>query len=532
MPAISRRVRWVAGASVAGAVAVVAMVMVTSRATIPTKYVSTNRPPSIRPDYADCVIPPNIAPLNFVIDEPGSAYRVSIHGQTGREIVVASSDGSVTIPLQPWGELLAANRGGQVQVDVYARPAGKPWQRFSAITLTVASEDIDPYLAYRLLGPLHNVYINMATWERDITSFRQRPLLRSGGGRRCVNCHTFANNRPDQIIMHMRGTDGVAMLLGQSGQVDKIGVYQPITGTSRTMSGAASYTAWHPSGKAAAVSFNDLIQLHKTLGESREVFDFASDLGVYVIATQRLISDERIAHPDFLETYPAWSPDGQFLYFSRAPRDWAIDAKIPKVAVAPEAHWSVRYDLMRIRYDVTTGTWGDLEEVLSSTELGKSLTQPRISPDGRWLLFTAADYGHFPIFMDNADLYMMDLTTREVRRIQANSDRGDTWHGWSSNGRWIVFSSKRDNGLLARTYFSYVDQQGRTHKPFVLPQEDPTCDESLLKAYNAPELITGPVPLDEDDFLSGINVQPDEQVEAVSGATPPGEGPSATEYME
>ena len=116
MPAISRRVRWVAGASVAGAVAVVAMVMVTSRATIPTKYVSTNRPPSIRPDYADCVIPPNIAPLNFVIDEPGSAYRVSIHGQTGREIVqlAVPLDGTPRLAFAPDGRRLALFSGNQV----------------------------------------------------------------------------------------------------------------------------------------------------------------------------------------------------------------------------------------------------------------------------------------------------------------------------------------------------------------------------------------------------------------------------------
>ena len=43
-----------------------------------------DRPPVIDPDYTELVIPPNIASLNFIIQEPGSEYRVEISSeQTG-----------------------------------------------------------------------------------------------------------------------------------------------------------------------------------------------------------------------------------------------------------------------------------------------------------------------------------------------------------------------------------------------------------------------------------------------------------------
>jgi len=85
----------------------------------------------------------------------------------------------------------------------------------------------------------------------------------------------------------------------------------------------------------------------------------------------------------------------------------------------------------------------------------------------------------------------MDLKSRKYRRLTCNSAQSDSWHCWSSNSRWIVFSSKRDNGWLARPYFSYIDANGREHKPFVLPQKDPAFYDTWLKTYNVPELVSG-----------------------------------------
>ena len=77
--------------------------------------------------------------------------------------------------------------------------------------------------------------------------------------------------------------------------------------------------------------------------------------------------------------------------------------------------------------------------------------------------------------------------------LRVNSNRSESWHAWSSNGRWIVFASKRRDGLFGRLYISYVDADGRTRKPFLLPQEDPAFYDSFLKTYNVPEMIKEPV---------------------------------------
>jgi hypothetical protein len=89
------------------------------------------------------------------------------------------------------------------------------------------------------------------------------------------------------------------------------------------------------------------------------------------------------------------------------------------------------------------------------------------------VLFCLSAYGHFPVYQASSDLHVLDLTTRSKRWLPINSPEAESWHCWSSNSRWVVFSSKRLDGLFARPFFSYVDKEGGFHKPFLLPQEDP-----------------------------------------------------------
>jgi len=74
-----------------------------------------------------------------------------------------------------------------------------------------------------------------------------------------------------------------------------------------------------------------------------------------------------------------------------------------------------------------------------------------------------------------------------------NSDNTESYHSWSSNSRWFVFSSRRIDGLYTRPYIAFIDENGKTGKPFLLPQKDPDYYTFLLESFNIPELIKGPV---------------------------------------
>ena len=448
------------------------------------QYTLIDRPAKIQPDYCETVIPPNIAPLNFFVEESGSQYCVKIHSKRGRAIQIYSRSPKIMIDQNRWGELLNANRGELLNFDVFVKTANPPagaaqWNRFSSITNQIANEDIDGFLVYRRIHPGHGYWRKMGIYQRDLHRFDESLILDNDyfkGG--CLNCHTFCNNRTDKMFIGIRSAVyGSSVLFIENGDVNKIGT-------------KFGYTSWHPSGRVAAYSINKVHQFfHTAASEVRDVIDLDSLLAYYLIDSKTIKTTPQISKKDRLETYPVWSPDGRYLYFCSAPLTWS-DRNI-----IPGNFNEIKYDLVRISYDVDSDTWGELETVLSAQETGLSMLLPRISPDGRWLLFCMCNYGCFPVYQQSSDLYMIDLEAAqrtgryEYRRLEINSDKSESWHSFSSNGRWIAFSSKRRGGVFTRTYISYVDRQGKVYNPMLLPQKDPTYYDSCLWTYSVPELI-------------------------------------------
>jgi hypothetical protein len=471
---------------------------------VPGGACEAGRTAHVHPDYSGSCLPPNIAPINFVIDESGTRFCVHIYCPSQEGFTVYSRSGHIVIPVDAWRSLLHQNRGGQLVMDVYARDEQGNWSRFDSIKNSIAREEIDGYVSYRLLTPIHVLSANMGTYQRELTGFRQSPILESkeGTSQRCVNCHTYVNNDPDTMLLHLRGAEGLAMLVSHEGKVTKI------SARSNFRPWPASYSAWHPGGHLLAVSFNTMVQFFHTAGHGRDVFIFDSDLGLYLTESNRIISTPAISDPSRMETFPSWSPDGKYLYFSSAERRWKDNS-----GPIPPVYREVKFDLMRIAYDAATNTWGKLETVLTAQDTGRSILEPRVSPDGRYVLVAMCDYGAFPVFQESSDLYFVETATGKYWPLPVNSDQSDSWHAWSSNGRWIVFASKRDSGVFGRLYFAHVDADGQVAKPFVLPQEDPSFYDTNLNNFNAPEFTTKAVGVKQRQFLEAIY-----QAEEISAA--------------
>jgi len=459
------------------------------------KYITVQRFPNIKPDYTGTVIPPNIAPLNFIVEESGSHYYVKIHSKNGEDIEIFSKTPKIIIPIGSWKKLLRTNRSEKLYFDIYVKETNDDWKQFNTITNLIADADIDGYLVYRLINPLYSFWRNISIRQRNIQNYDESVIISNksiNGG--CVNCHTFLKNSPDNMLMHIRSSLGPTMLIARNGVITNI--------NSRTSFGTAAmaYSSWHPSGRLMAFSVNKVHQFFHTVGQKiRDVIDTDSAVGIYSLDSNTIITPASLSKPDLLETYPSWSPDGRYLYFCSAPITWSDRDKFP-----PEDYKEIRYDLMRISYEPETGTWGEPETILSAEETGLSITQPKVSPDGRFILFCMAEYGCFPIYQPSSDLYMMNLKNGQYKRLMINSDKCDSWHCWSSSGRWIVFSSKRLAYSFAKPYFSYINMNGEPSKPILLPQKDPTFYDSFLKTYNVPEFITQPVQVKRRVFEMAI----------------------------
>ena len=130
---------------------------------------------------------------------------------------------------------------------------------------------------------------------------------------------------------------------------------------------------------------------------------------------------------------------------------------------------------------------------MSSQRHNASFSHLKCSPDGKFLIVTAAAYGTFPVWHEESELWLINLRTGAVDIMSSANDRfADTYHSWSSNSRWVVFASKRDDKIYGRPYLVHIDEEGNVGKAFLLPQRNPDYYNLTLKSFNLPELYTQP----------------------------------------
>ena len=271
---------------------------------VPTEGVSdATGLPDIYPDYTGIVIPPNIAPMNFEVSIPGDEYVVRVSASDGSEIVAKGNP--VRWDADRWRGLLEAASGGELKYEVFVRN-GASWSRYT-FSNTVAPEEIDPYISYRLIEPSYMQYSAITLNQRDLTSFDESVIFNNASPcdeRRgqCMNCHVPRNNYRDKASQfHVRNTNGGTIIMAGDSVV-KVNLK-----TDSTIS-AGVYPAWHPTLDLIAYSVNDTHQKFMDFGTHKiEVFDAESDLILYDVKTNEVSSIA--ATTDLLDTFPSCSTD-------------------------------------------------------------------------------------------------------------------------------------------------------------------------------------------------------------------------------
>ena len=448
--------------------------------------------PQIYPDYTGVTIPVNIAPLCFnMADETALRIDAVVTDSHGGSLH-AQGEESVDFDLDEWHGLLAQNRGDSLSVVVSAKYEDG-WHTYKPFSIYVSPDSIDYGLCYRLIEPGYEVWSKMGIYERDLSSFEERPLIENTQFEGCVNCHSFNRADPKDMSLHIRGPHGATLLRKDYGPVTAYN-----TRTDHTL-GLCVYPYWHPSGRYIAYSTNTTNQLFHSAGRNRvEVFDTASDLQVYDVEKNELLLSPLLKQDSVYETYPVFSADGRSLYFCAA-------RALPEGSHQLD---SIRYSLCRIDFDPATGTFGDqIETVVDAASQQKSVSFPRPSYDGRFLCYTLSDYGQFSIWHHEADLWLLDLATGESLPMDgANSKDTESFHNWSTNSRWLVVSSRRDDGLFTRPYFCHVDKDGNVTKAFMLPQRNPRrFYRGRFMSFNVPDFITAPTRFDSRQATQAIN---------------------------
>ena len=459
---------------------------------VPEVFTDSKNLPKIYPDYTDVTIPINIAPLTFELDEKADEM-IARYSAGDKEIVCADK---AQPDMDDWRTLTEKAKGGAITVDVYARKADQ-WTHYKPFSIFVSPDSIDSYLSYRLIFPSFVSYEALTINQRCLENYDESVIydnilctFEKNG--QCINCHNYQQYNPKRMQFHARQNNG-GTIITYDGKTKKVDM------KNDSILSAGVYPAWHPWLKLIVYSTNKTAQRFHTMHHNKiEVYDMGSDLIAYDIDKGEVTNLENDTTE--LEVFPAWAPDGKTLYYCSAHFQWQ-DSTLRNTMKFTNYSKKLKYNIYRKSFDPETMTFGPRELVFSADSLNKSATLPRISPDGRYLMFTLAEYGVFHIWHHDADLWMIDLQNGEARAAQElNSSDTESYHSWSSNGKWVVFSSRRNDGTYTRPFFAHIDKNGQGTKPFELPSADPDYHRQFMKCYNIPEFMHGPVTIKPQAF--------------------------------
>jgi Tol biopolymer transport system component len=253
-----------------------------------------------------------------------------------------------------------------------------------------------------------------------------------------------------------------------------------------------TFMAWSPDGRKLAFSANQQIAaLKPILYETQLAGMSASDIAIYDLMRNETYLLPGASDPYLLEVYPQWSPDGSLLVFSRSP-----------VGLHP-AH--IRFDLWAMCMDGGKNTGAYPIEGASGN--GRSNYFARFSPDGKWFSFCQCDGGD--LIRSSSDIYLKagDLQG-PAHRLACNTPyAADSWHSWSSNSRWLVFSSKREGGIYAYLYLTHIDETGHASPAVRLPMR-----EKPHASFNIPEFVANDPGIREADLFEAIRVEREPRV--------------------
>ncbi|MBO5864482.1 MAG: PD40 domain-containing protein [Bacteroidaceae bacterium] len=465
-------------------------------AVVPSSYDVVDARPAIYPDYTDVVIPCNVAPLVFRVLEDGDDF-VTRFRVGKKELVYGGSE--VAPDVAEWHSLLEQAVGDTIKVEVYAKNGDK-WRMYEPFPIIVSGDSIDRYISYRLIPPSYVAYEKLTISQRDLTNFDETVIycnkfVSSEPDGQCINCHAYKNYKTDNMQFHVRQHLGGTVFV-HNGKAKKVNMK-----TDSTIS-AGVYPFFNPKYDVVAYSVNNTGQIFHTKNPNKvEVQDQASDVIIY--DPVREIVTHVANDPDCLEVFPAWSPDGETLYYCSA--YFPKRADIPHVENMIRNYTDVKYDVLRRSWNPVTGEFGAVDTVFAASSLGKSATFPRISPCGRYMLFALAEYGCFHIWHKDADLYVLELATGKYWPLDAaNSGFPESYHAWSSTGRWILFASRRDDTNYSRLYIAHMNDDGTSAKAFLLPQNESEYYDFFDRSYNVPEFMVEPVTITPHEFVEVV----------------------------
>jgi tetratricopeptide (TPR) repeat protein len=348
-----------------------------------------------------------------------------------------------------------------------------------------------------VIKPLAQDAIPLIQWSvRNIGEPRSRVVLTDMPT--CANCHSFS-------------LDGKTMGMDMDGPQNDKGLYALAAVKPKMSIGVADMISWNPSqdrqfqlnrvgfmsqvspdgryvlttvSGAASAPLNNFYVIN--FKDYRFLQVFYPTRGILAWYDRTTGQRQPLAGADdarYVQTDGVWSPDGEYVVFARASaRDpYPVGARKPDRA-NDAAETQIQYDLYRAPFN--GGKGGVAEAIAGASANGMSNTFPKVSPDGRWMVFVKCRNGQ--LMRPDSQLYIVPAKGGEARRMRCNTALMNSWHSFSPNGRWLVFSSKA-RSPYTQMYLTHIDRDGNDSPPILVDNAT-----AANRAVNLPEFVNIP----------------------------------------
>jgi len=429
-------------------------------------------------------------------------WHVIVRNQAGEELVQTTVANSSWRPSEEiWGRIKehSLEHDAEVLVAGCAEPKQDTLLSSSRVRIRTSKDPVGDSLFYREV-PLPFLKAvqdpSRIRWRYGTIDLVSGPPIVLENLPVCGNCHSFADNGSVLGLDVDYGNDkGAYAIMSVSKNMvmndDKIITWADYRredgeltfGLLSRVSPSGRYVISTVKDRSVFVPIPDLMI-------SQLFFPIKGILVVYDRETGEYASLPGADDPQYVQSNAVWSPDGKHIVFARTKAHHAerLDQKnsalvdetdVPEFTVEKKPF---RYDLYRVPFN--DGKGGKAEPIAGASDNGMSNFFPKYSPDGKWIVFCKAD--SYMLLRPDSELYIIPAEGGTARRLRYNTARMNSWHSWSSNSRWLVFSSKV-NGPYTQLFLTHIDEDGNDSPPVLLERFT-----SPDRAANIPEFVNLP----------------------------------------
>jgi len=512
----------------------------TSRSLIPAVFAAQQ--PSAKPwpvsiDYPEegSIFPPGITPPTILWrDAAGASWNIDIvfadktppiHFVTGGERIkippidaqaVSDTNKPPTLTAQQaamwtwtpdpatWATIQAHSVAAPATLVIGGMRDGRTVLSQSRVAFTTSADPVGAPIFYRdvplmptlgvngVVSPLAPDAIHLIHWcLRDIRKPASRVLLKDMPT--CANCHSFS-------------ADGKTFGMDIDGPANDKGLYAVVPVQKHMTINSKDMVHWNNDGTVGKTRVGFMSQVSPDgryvvstfAGPSLELRDsyyvtnftdhrflqvFYPTRGIlawYNRATGMRYPLPGADDPRYVQTDGVWSHDGKWIVFARAEaRDPRKPGQPPALHANDTNETQIQYDLYRVPFN--NGKGGTPERIVGASQNGMSNSFPKVSPDGKWIVFVQAKNGQ--LMRPDSQLYIVPFEGGVARRMRANTRLMNSWHSFSPNGRWMVFSSKA-RSPYTQMYLTHIDANGNDSPPILI---DNTTASN--RAVNIPEFV-------------------------------------------